>query len=127
MIWTPNAEDVFRAFSAIYDSFPDVRDAGLLQSALERPQVSFYGQPQYVSIHEKCASLLDSLCRNHALVDGNKRCAWIAIRLTYFRNLGAVWTLGDDEAYDLVIAVSSTHLEVKEIARRLGQGFKPMS
>ncbi|GAA1412878.1 toxin Doc [Glutamicibacter uratoxydans] len=127
MTWTPDAQDIFRTFSAIYDAFPDVRDAGLLQSSLERPQVQLYGNPQYVTIHEKCASLLDSLCRNHALVDGNKRCAWIAVRLTYYRNLGAVWVLGDDEAYDLVIEVSSTHLDVAEIARRLERGFQQIN
>lgn len=40
--------------------------------------------------------------------------------------MSAVWTLGDDKAYDLVIEVSSTHLEVQEIARRLELGFKPV-
>lgn len=54
---------------------PDVRDLGLLESALARPQASAFGQDAYGDIHEKAAALLHSLARNHALIDGNKRLA----------------------------------------------------
>src|SRR5215210_4739921 len=39
----------------------DVRDAGLLESALSRPQSSAFGEDAYLSIHAKAAALLHSL------------------------------------------------------------------
>lgn len=68
---------------------------------------------------------MDSLCWNDPLIDGNKRCAWIAVRLVFFRNRGLVWTLGDDSAYELVIEASDSHLHVDVLAERLQEGFHP--
>jgi hypothetical protein len=55
-----------------------VRDHGLLQSALARPQASAFEDEAYPSLDEKAAALLHSLARNHALVDGNERLALAA-------------------------------------------------
>ena len=52
-----------------------VRDLGLLDSAAHRPQTSLFGEDAYPDLHTKAAVLLESLTRNHALVDGNKRLA----------------------------------------------------
>ncbi|MGB6245033.1 type II toxin-antitoxin system death-on-curing family toxin [Gordonia sp. (in: high G+C Gram-positive bacteria)] len=123
MIWTPRIADVFLVYRTIYGADPEIRDAGLLQSSITRPTITLFGEEQYASIDLKAAALLDSLCRNHALVDGNKRCAWIAVRLLYFRNDRRTWTLGDDAAYDLIIEASSAHLDVDRLAQRLRDGF----
>ncbi len=56
----------------------EVRDWGLLESALARPQATVFGQDAYPSVWEKTAALLHSLVRNHALVDGNKRVGFSA-------------------------------------------------
>jgi death-on-curing protein len=42
------------------------------------PQATIFGVDAYPSTFEKAAALLQSLARNHALVDGNKRTAWAA-------------------------------------------------
>ena len=55
-----------------------VRDLGLLDSALHRPTATLWGRDAYATIDEKAAALLDSLVRNHPLVDGNKRLGWLA-------------------------------------------------
>ena len=55
-----------------------VRDYGLLESALARPQTTVFGADAYPDLPTKAAALLHSLARNHALVDGNKRLAWLA-------------------------------------------------
>lgn len=57
---------------------PPVRDYGLLESALARPRTSVFGQDAYPDLWSKGAALLESLGRNHGLVDGNKRLAWTA-------------------------------------------------
>ena len=55
-----------------------VRDYGLLEAALARPQATAFGKDAYPSLDAKAAALLHSLARNHALIDGNKRLAWTA-------------------------------------------------
>jgi death-on-curing protein len=61
---------------------------------------------------------LHSITNNHALVDGNKRLAWLAT--TVFLDLnGLAPDLSDDEAFDLVWEVASTSLDVEAIARKL--------
>jgi death on curing protein len=56
-----------------------VRHLGLLDSAAHRPQTSLFGEDTYPDLHIKAAVLLESLTRNDALVDGNKRLAWVAV------------------------------------------------
>ena len=53
-----------------------VRDEGLLASALARPSAAFGGHDAYPDIWHKAAALIESVARNHSLVDGNKRTAW---------------------------------------------------
>ena len=50
-----------------------VRDKGLLESALFRPQTGYYED-----LTEMAAALFESLLLNHAFVDGNKRVAFFA-------------------------------------------------
>ena len=51
----------------------DVRDFGLLESALESAYATFDGQELYPTKEEKGARIGYALISNHALVDGNKR------------------------------------------------------
>ena len=96
-----------------------VRDAGLLESAAARPWSTAFGEDVYPSIHGKAAALLHSVARNHALVDGNKRLA-LAATIAFYGLNGYRLTLSNDEAYDLVIAVSSGELDdVESITSRL--------
>jgi len=50
-----------------------IRDRRLIESALNRPFVTYDGIDLYPSINEKIAAIAHSLIRNHAFVDGNKR------------------------------------------------------
>jgi death on curing protein len=96
-----------------------IRDVGLLESTLARPRSTAFGEDAYPSIHQKAAALLHSLARNHALVDGNKRLA-LAGTIAFYGFNALRLTLSNDEAYDLVIAVSTGELDdVEAIAARL--------
>jgi death on curing protein len=98
---------------------PAVRDIGLLDSAAHRPLASAFGQDAYSTIHEKAAALLDAVVRHHALVDGNKRLAWLATYVFCAKN-GVELDPADDDAYDLVVAVASGELDdVEAIAATL--------
>ena len=61
-----------------------VRDKGLLESALLRPRTGYYD-----TLSLQAAALLQSLCRSHCFVDGNKRVAFataaIFLRLNGYR------------------------------------------
>lgn len=97
-----------------------VRDPGLLESAAARPRTSVFGEDAYPTLELKAAALLHSLCRNHALVDGNKRLAWLAADL-FLRLNGQVVEMPDDEAFDLVMAVAEGRLDLPEIAAQLAR------
>lgn len=97
---------------------PAIRDLGLLDAAAQRPKTTLYGRAAYESIHEKAAVLLESLTRNHALVDGNKRLGWLATYVFYALN-GIQLDAPDDAAYDLVIAVSTGAVEYGPAAEQL--------
>ncbi|MCL2417730.1 MAG: type II toxin-antitoxin system death-on-curing family toxin [Conexibacteraceae bacterium] len=108
-------------------SEPIVRDAGLLESALARPQASVFGADAYPTLHEKAAALLHSLARNHALIDGNKRVAFAAT-FTFLGINGVRLTFSNDHAYDFVIAVATGELdEVTQIAAELRANSEPVS
>jgi death on curing protein len=96
-----------------------VRDYGLLESALARPRASVFGQDAYPDLHLKAAALLQSLARNHALVDGNKRLAWTACRT--FLAINAQWIKATEgERFDFVIAVATGAMtDLDEIAEQL--------
>lgn len=96
-----------------------VGDYGLLESALARPRASVFGQDAYRDLHLKAAALLQSLARNHALVDGNKRLAWTACRT--FLAINAHWVSApEDERFDFVIGVTTSAITgLDEIAERL--------
>lgn len=64
---------------ATHGGIPGLRDEGLLDSALARPQnLVAYGQPQ---MQELAAAYAFGLVRNHPFVDGNKRAAFLATGL----------------------------------------------
>ena len=97
-----------------------VRDVGLLDSAVHRPQASVFGVDAYPNIDEKAAALLESLVRNHTLIDGNKRLGWLAIVVFYGLN-DITLDAPDDEAYDLVIAMASDASTYQEAAAHLSR------
>ena len=53
-------------------------NAGQLESCMESPKTTLFGQEQYVSLHEKIAILMEKLIKSHCLSDGNKRLAVLA-------------------------------------------------
>lgn len=103
---------------------PDVvvRDHGLLESTLARPQASVFGRDAYPTLIPKAAALTHSLVRNHGLVDGNKRLGLSAlIAFLGMNGMRLTWT--NDEAYEIIVAIASGTLdEVHEIAATIERG-----
>jgi death-on-curing protein len=95
-----------------------IRDLGLLDSAAHRPTTALFGEEAYRGLDAKTAVLLESLLRNHPLVDGNKRLGWLAVVVFYGLN-DVELEAPDDDAYDLVIGVASGQIEHPDAAHRL--------
>ena len=87
-----------------------VRDYGLLEAALARPQATAFGKDAYPDLDVKAAALLHSIARNHALIDGDKPLA-LAAAIAFYGLNGRRLTLTNDEAYDLVMSVAEGRLD----------------
>lgn len=79
-----------------YGGSQDVRDHGLLEAALYRPQTGYYAD-----LIEEAAALWESLAQDHPFVDGNKRTAFAAT-YTFLAINGARLTADSQEIYDFI-------------------------
>jgi len=73
-----------------------VRDFGLLEAALYRPQTGYYRD-----LTEEAAALWESLAQNHPFIDGNKRVAF-AVTYTFLAINGIMITADPDETHALI-------------------------
>ncbi len=79
-----------------------IRDAGLLESALFRPQTGYYND-----LAEMGAALFESLILNHPFVDGNKRIAFFGTDV-FFRLNGHKKQIDANEAHSFLIGLLET-------------------
>lgn len=85
-----------------------VVNLNLADSALHAPAAGFQDTDLYPDFVEKAAVLVVRLAKNHPLPDGNKRCAWVALRLfVEINNWNWDPAPGIDEAEQAVLAVAS--------------------
>ena len=96
-----------------------IRDIGLLGSAAARPQTTAFGEDAYPDLWTKSAALLQSILKNHALIDSNKRLGWLATAVFLELNGQSPSQLTNDVVYDLVYAVASGEFSIDEIASQL--------
>ena len=117
-------EDLLAAVESAPGGPAEVRDIGLLQAAVARPQATAFGEDAYRSLDAKAAALLQSIVAADPLVDGNKRLGWVALRLFYRLNEADVRPDAND-AYNLVVSVASGEIrDIPEIASIL-EGWRP--
>jgi death-on-curing protein len=98
---------------------PPFRDVGLLGSAAARPQTTVFGEDAYPDLWSKAAALLQSLLKNHALIDGNKRLGWLATATFLEINGIGVTHIANDAVYCFVMAVTVGNDEFGVIADAL--------
>ena len=95
---------------AMFGGLPGVRDAGLLQSALDRPRNLFaYGEAP--SLFAMAAAYCAGIVKNHPFIDGNKRSGLLAARAFLFIN---GYLLEADEADEVRVIVGLAAGEVDE-------------
>ncbi len=86
-----------------YGGTHGVRDQGLLEAALYRPQTGYYAD-----IVKEAAALWESLAQNHACIDGNKRTAFAAT-YTFLAINGARLTANAQKTYNFVAGLYETN------------------
>jgi death-on-curing protein len=90
-----------------------VRDRGLLESALARPQnLVAYGDPDLADLAVAYAA---GIARNHPFVDGNKRTAWVVAE-TFVELNGREIDVDDASLYPEMLALAEGRIEEKEFA-----------
>jgi death on curing protein len=112
-------DDVIELAVLLFGDPPPIRDLGLLGSAVARPQIVVFEQDAYPGLWGKAAALLQSIVKNHALVDGNKRLGWLATATFLEINGVAASEISNDAVYDLVMEVAAGASEVDELGARL--------
>lgn len=116
-----DVDDLIGLAGGLLGNPPPIRDIGLLGSAAARPQTTVFGEDAYPDLWVKAAALLQSILKNHALVDGNKRLGWLATATFLEINGLAVTSVSNDAVYDFVISITIGHEDVREIADALQQ------
>lgn len=92
-----------------------IRDLGLIESAIARPQASFGGKYLYADFFDKAAALLQSLLKNHPFVDGNKRTALTSTAM-FLKINGYKLTNLHQEEVEFAVRVDNGNLSVEEIS-----------
>ena len=96
----------------------------LLDSALAASQASFGGEEFHPTFESKAAVLCVRIARNHPLLDGNKRLAWMCLRLFCDLNeYGLSFT--EDDAVDTMLAVAAGDLGEDEFREWIAVRVQP--
>jgi death-on-curing protein len=107
-----------------YGGAGGVRDGGLLEAALFRPQTGYYAD-----LIEEAAALWESLSQNHPFIDGNKRTAF-AVTYTFLAINGKQLTSSAADAEVFILGLYSAGVfdfeHLKDWLRQNAAG-KPLS
>ena len=102
---------------------PGLRDEGLLDSALARPQnLVAYGEPDLAAC---AASYGYGLAKNHPFIDGNKRAAFLGIGLCLDLN-GLALEVGQPEAIATIFALAAGELSEDELGAWIRERATPL-
>jgi death on curing protein len=99
-----------------------VRDEGLLESALARPQnLLAYGEADAAAL---AAAYAFGIAQNHPFVDGNKRTAFVACELFLVAN-GHDLLASDEECLAMMLGLAAGEIDEAEFAAWLRENVQP--
>ncbi len=99
---------------------PEIRDEGLLDSAINAPFQSFGGSELYPSLLEKTARLGFGLIKNHPFVDGNKRIGTHTM-LVFLELNNQELKYADEELIELILGIAASKYDEKHLLLWLQQ------
>ena len=114
-------EEVINIHEILIDKFGGshgIRDIKGLESALNRPYMTFDQKDLYSTPVEKAAALIESLISNHPFVDGNKRIGYVIMRYFLLQNNMDIQAT-QSEKFDFVISIAQGQLSFEYICKWL--------
>lgn len=87
-----------------------IRDRAILDSAINRPFQTFDGNDLYPSPLDKAAAIFESIISNHPFIDGNKRIAYVIMRLILNENKFDIQA-SQELKYEFVIRAAKSDLK----------------
>ncbi len=122
-IWR-NREDclaIHEMMLAQHGGAAGLRDEGLLESALSKPQHLFaYSSP---TIAEMAASYAAGITLNHSFLDGNKRTGFM-VAATFLELNGMEFTATEESVVEMTLALAGGKLKQAAYAEWLGKNFR---
>jgi death on curing protein len=109
--------DVLNIHNILIDKFggsKGIRDKGSLESAINRPFATFDNEDLYPTPSDKAAAILESILINHPFVDGNKRTAYVLMRLILLDH-GLDIVADQEDKYKMVISASAGEIRFDDI------------
>lgn len=91
-----------------------VKEPNLLDPAINRPKQSVFGSDAYPTIYEKAAALFESIAKNYAFHNANKRTA-LASLIVFLKINNYQWTMGIEEEQDFTVDVVNHKYTFEEI------------
>ena len=110
-------QDVLELYSRIFVSLGGrvgLRDITLLESAVNKPRVSFGGYDLYEGVITKAVVLCEAIIKNHPFVDGNKRVGVMAMLKFLEINGYSTSNIPDDVLYDIAVGFAKGSLKREE-------------
>ncbi len=108
---------------AAFGGSPGLRDAGLLESALDRPRNLFaYGDDP--SIFDLAATYCAGIVKNHPFIDGNKRTGLLSARASLFRN-GNLFEPEERDEVTIMVALATGEIDEAALAAWFGEYTEP--
>ena len=107
---------------ALFGGRSGLREKGLLESAIARPQQVFGYEPES-SVYHLAASCCYGLCRNHPFVDGNKRTGLLLIRSFLYMN-GYLFEPDEVETVSIIELVASDEISEEDLAEWIERSTK---
>lgn len=114
---------VHAAQLAEHGGISGIRDEGLLESALARPELKVqYGETDLSLL---AAAYAYGIARNHPFLDGNKRTAYVAMELFLMKN-GMVLVSSDEDSVVTFLKLAAGEMSEDQLAAWIKQNAAPL-
>lgn len=114
MISLKEVESIHEILIDKFGGSKGIRDRGILESAINRPYQTFDQNELYPLPVDKAAAIFESVISNHPFVDGNKRTAYVLMRLILLENNLDI-DASQNEKYEFVISAAKGEIKFDAI------------
>lgn len=105
-----------KQYAILFGGMHGIRDFGLLDAAIKRPQASFNGAFLYDNIYSMAAVYAPGIIKNHPFIDGNKRTG-MAASLIFLESNDYEVLLSNEDIYNIGIALATSEISYDILAR----------